>query len=168
MKLPVGEKEWKGFFHDHRYLLLALAAGLCLLLLPGTGSDTRETEEEPAADCLTGQDWLAEEEARLGRAISQIDGAGQTMVMLTLETGPETVLALDREGERQETVILSAGSGYEQTVPLLEKSPRLQGALIVCQGGGNDKVRLQILEAVKALTGLNANQISICKGMGGA
>lgn len=166
MKLPWTEEKFKAVFEKYRYVLLVLAVGLLFLLLPAD-DETQTAQEAVSNQTLTTEVWLEREEQRLAAALSAIDGVGETLVVLTLESGPESVLASDVDGERQETVIVSAGSGHEETVTVQELSPRLQGALIVCQGGGNDKVRLLVLQAVEALTGLDANQISICKGMGG-
>ena len=88
-------------------------------------------------------------------------------MVLTLESGTRRVLAYDQNGEGLETVVISAGTGQQETVTVQELAPRLQGALIICPGGGDPKVRLNILQAVEALTGLRANQISICQGTGG-
>ena len=62
------------------------------------------------------------------------------------------------------TVVISRGSGSEETVALQEIAPQYQGALVVCPGGGDPAVRLQLSEAVSALTGLGADRITICKG----
>ena len=44
--------------------------------------------------------------------------------------------------------------------------PLYRGALIVCEGGGNDAVRLQVIEAVAALTGLGSDRIAVVKWQG--
>ena len=101
-----------------------------------------------------------------------MDGVGQAEVVLTLRSGPGQVLAQDtqnsvREEESessQSTVVLSKGSGYEEPVILQQLSPQYQGALVVCSGGDDPAVRLQVVEAVSALTGLGANQIAVSKG----
>ena len=61
-------------------------------------------------------------------------------------------------------MVVSKGSGNEETVALQELAPQYQGALVVCPGGNDPAVKLQISEAVAALTGLGADKISICKG----
>ena len=40
------------------------------------------------------------------------------------------------------------------------------GAVVVCEGGGDASVRLKLMEAVSALTGLGTDKIAICKGKG--
>ena len=106
----------------------------------------------------------------LSEALSQIRGAGEVTVVLTLAGGPRQVLAQDvdqaaeRGQERRETVVVSRGSGGQEAVAVQEVSPEYQGALLVCPGGGDPTVRLQLTQAVAALTGLGADKISISEG----
>lgn len=69
--------------------------------------------------------------------------------------------AVQRETQ---TVVVSAGSGKQETVLVQQVYPTFQGALVVATGGGDPAVRLKLTEAVAALTGLGADKISICKG----
>lgn len=167
MKLPWTDEKLKQVLEKYRYVFLVLAVGLILLVLPTGTSEETETAPVAAQASADTEAWLAQQEQRLAQALSSIEGVGETKVVLTLESGPQSVLAADGLGEEQETVIVSAGSGYQETVTIQELSPKLQGALVICQGGGNANIKLQVLQAMEALTGLNANQISICKGMGG-
>ena len=146
----------------YRLVWLAILAGLVLLLLP-SGRD-RET---PAAQQETAAVFdLSETEQRLGETLSRIDGAGEVTVLLSLRDGPKRVLAQNRQegGERTETVVLSRGGGSQETVTVQELSPGYQGALLICEGGDDPRVRLALTQAVSALTGLGADKISISKG----
>ena len=144
----------------YRLVWLVILAGLILLLLP-TGEETEQTQS--AFD-------LAATEARLSQALSKIHGAGEVTVVLTVANGPRQILAenVDRDGsqgeEKTETVVLSRGSGSQETVTVQEIYPRYQGALLVCAGGDDPTVRLQLTEAMSALTGLGADKISISQG----
>ena len=149
---------WK----QYRLVWLVILAGLVLLLLPTGGDKSVPVEEAPP-----GFD-LAATEARLSQALSKIHGAGEVTVVLTVANGPRQVLArdVDRRGEeeRREVVVLSRGGGNQETVTVQEVCPRYQGALLVCAGGEDPAVRLQLTRAVAALTGLGADKISISKG----
>lgn len=165
MKVSWDSGRLKGLFQRYQAVLLVLAVGLALLLWPqGT-----ETGEEPENQPETSDSAFQVEalEQRLAAALSQIQGVGEATVVLTLESGARQVLATDLKGEDQETVVVSAGSGQQQAVTVQQIGPSFQGALVVCDGGGDPQVKLQVLQAVEALTGLNANQISICEGTGG-
>lgn len=171
--------QWKnrldGLFRQYKYVLLVILVGAVLLLLPplwekdGAGEGETETQirqEEGGADSV---DSL---ECRLEESLSQIQGVGEADVILTVKSGPQKILAQDSETSVSErgteasvsAVILSRGSGEEDTVVVQQLSPQYQGALVICSGGDDPEVRLQLVEAVSALTGLGADKISVCKG----
>ena len=155
----------KASFEKYRLVWLVILAGLVLLALPlGGAEEPHEPQEAGGA-----QFDVAAMEARLSAALSRIEGAGQVTVLLTLEDGPRQVLAqdVDREtgqGEKLETVVLSRNSSSQETVVIQELYPNYQGALLICPGGDDPRVRLQLTEATSALTGLGADRISISKG----
>ena len=155
----------------YKFVLLTVVVGLVLLLWPASS----EKESVPAAVTAapqTIQEQSAELERRLEEVLSEVDGAGEVRVILTLKGGPRQVLAQDADtsagGEEMEsslsTVIVSKGSGTEEAVVIQQLSPQYQGALVVCSGGDVPEVRLRLVEAVSALTGLGADKISVCKG----
>ena len=55
----------------------------------------------------------------------------------------------------------------EDVVEVAQQYPAFLGALVVSDGGGDPQVKLDLLQAVKALTGLGSDQISICERSGG-
>lgn len=147
----------------YRYILLVIAAGALLLTLPLGGGERAET---PPAE--TGEPFELEEfEEKLSGTLSQIQGAGETRVVLSLHSGSRQVLAQDTqrgaEGDSSSsTVTLGRGSGSQEVVPLQTVAPQFRGALVVCQGGDDPAVCLRIVEAVSALTGLGSDKISVC------
>lgn len=164
--LPQGLEGWKEALKRYQTILLVLAAGVVLMLLPTGGNGDRP---QAAAQSTTEEDSfdLAEFEAKLAKALSQIEGAGETQVVLTLKSGSRQILAQDveRDGERTTTsaVTLGKGSSTQEVVALQTISPQFQGALVVCPGGDDPAVRLELSAAVSALTGLGSDRISICK-----
>ena len=154
-------------FAKYRLVWLVILAGLVLLLLPTGGGEG----EEPAAEPAQGTFDLEATEARLAQALSKIKGAGEVTVVLTVKSTARQVLAQDGESREREgdlesslsTVVIDGEDG-EQTVSLQQLSPQYQGALVVCSGGEDPGVRLRLVEAVSALTGLGADKISVCKG----
>lgn len=155
---------WLKRLGAYKFVFLIIAAGLVLLLWPERG--TAETAEPVAA----GEENFSVEalETRLETVLSQIDGAGEVSVMLTVKSGMERVLARDstvsETEETMETVVISTGSGKQEVVLLTQRYPTFQGALVVCEGGDDPQVRLLVTQAVAALTGLGSARISVCKG----
>ena len=163
-KWPAGSVGWKELWERYKYVLLVILAGVVLLLLPGR--ETQSTDPERPA-CAQADFDLEAMEKKLANALAQIQGAGEVTVVLTLKEGTRQVLARDTEisgGEQRSTaVVVSQGSGVQQPVPVQSIYPQYQGALVVCTGAGDARVKLELLEAVKALTGLSGEKISICK-----
>ena len=163
MKHPIDPARLKAFWGKYKFVALVLCAGLLLMLIP-TGKQTAaeapqtETNENFDLDAL---------ERKIESALSEISGVGNATVVLTLKSGAEDVLAQDvSEGTspQTETVVVSAGSGMEQAVRVKTIYPEFQGALVVCQGGGDASVKWEVLKAVSAITGLSSDQIQICQG----
>lgn len=166
------EREWlkKGAeaLGKYKYVLLVALVGALLLVWP-TGEKGETDPRETAAEDLFQVDQM---EKKLEKALSQVEGAGDVTVVLTLQGGPRRVLAQDgsateedsRVSRETSTILLSKGSGYQEPAVVQELGPEYQGALVVCQGGDDPQVKLALYEAVSALTGLRADKISICKG----
>lgn len=154
----------------YKYVLLVMLVGAVLLVLPDTKNDTSEKKELLSS---AEEDFSVEAlERKLAETLSEIDGAGEVQVMLTVQSGMKRVLAQDKRMEQDgdsaqqelENVVVSTGSGSQETVLIQQIYPQFQGALVVAAGGGDPAVKLKLTEAVAALTGLGADKISICKG----
>lgn len=160
------EKKWIqklcDAFGRYKYVLLVALVGVILLTWP---SGESAQAESPAPGIEEDLFQVSRMEEKLKRALSQVEGAGEVTVVLTLRESPRQVLAQDGEGsEETSTVLLSKGSAGQEPAVLQELGPVYQGALVVAQGGGEPRVRLALSEAVSALTGLGADKIMICKG----
>lgn len=160
--------QWKAL-EKYKYVLLVIIAGVLLLLWP-TG-DGRQ-EPEGAAQVETREDFDLEAlEEKLSQTLSQVEGAGQVTVTLTVKSGMEQVLASDRTtsvtdrgSSVEEETVLAGSGGSQEPVLLTRRYPTFQGALVVCQGGDDAELRLLLTQAVSALTGLGADRITVCKG----
>ncbi|MEG0765488.1 MAG: stage III sporulation protein AG [Pseudoflavonifractor sp.] len=161
-------KKISGVLGQYKYIALVILVGIVLLILPpisGRGASAPKTGGEAAL----GMEFdLPAAEKRLEKALSDIQGAGKTTVVLTLKSSTRQVIAQDDKTSEQEksltTVVVSRGSGVEDAVLLQQIYPQFRGALVVCPGGGDPGVRLKLTQAVSAVTGLGSNRISICEG----
>ncbi|MCL2253554.1 MAG: stage III sporulation protein AG [Lachnospiraceae bacterium] len=123
-------------------------------------------------------------EAKLEETLKEMEGAGQTKVMITLKSSAETIVEKDAPMKRagstevdsaggsrntsdietgQETVFYTNASGRQ--VPFARKTirPVIEGVLVVTQGGGNEKIIRNITDAIKALFGVDEHKIKIVK-----
>lgn len=154
----------------YKYAVLILLLGIALMLLP-FGKKEEAPEAEVQEDTLTDEAYAQALEQRLEDMLCQVSGAGQVRVMLTLQTGSRTEYQTDTQisdsetqsQEERKTVILSEGSAYDKAAVSAVQYPRFQGALILCQGADQSTVRLSLVNAVAALTGLSSGQITVIK-----
>ena len=159
----------------YKYVLVVAALGALLLAWPQRAEEraAEATEEESGT-----REDLAATEAALEEILEAISGVGEAEVMLTLQSGGEKVLASDStlrysgsaqapdDYERAAETVLISGGGEDDVVVTEERCPQYRGALVVCEGGGSDAVRLRVTEAVAALTGLGADRIAVAQGGG--
>lgn len=157
----------------YKYVLVVVALGALLLAWPqGTDKENTSAVSEETVDAV-GE--LAELETAMEEILGKISGVGKVDVMLTLQSGSEKVLAADTSlqysgsvqapddySRTSETVVVSGG-GEGGVVVTQERYPQYRGALVVCEGGGSDSVRLQVTEAVAALTGLGTDRIAVVR-----
>lgn len=155
----------------YQFAVLVALIGVVLLLWPSGSERMQKTGRELQSSATPVTEIQQEMEEILGK----ISGVGQVRVMLTADTDGERQLAQDTElsysgpatapedySRRSETVVQNSGDG-DETVVTQTLYPTYRGALVVCQGGENPKVRLIVTEAVAALTGLPADRISVAK-----
>ena len=94
-KWPEAARRWKGALGSYSYVLLVIAVGAALLLLPTGGRDSPGEDTPTQAEGASFD--LDAFEAKLERVLSQVEGAGDTRVVLTLDGGSRQVLARNQD-----------------------------------------------------------------------
>ncbi len=151
----------------YRYPALILALGVLLLLLPTGTSEKQTADTAPESQ----EDFdLAAFTREAESLLSQIQGAGEVQLLLTLETGGTRDYLMDssqrisgdtRDSQTQ-AVLTGSGSG-QAPVQMELRYPEFRGAVVLCQGAGSSEVVLAMKEALSSLTGLGMDKITVCK-----
>ena len=152
-------------------LILIGAAGLLMLAVAGLLPSADQADAPQSGESSQAADrqaYARELEAQLQDLIGRMDGAGETLVMVTLEEGENYVYVTDekydesRQNYEKEHVLYSTGGGSS---PLLETTymPTVRGVAILCEGGEDARVVGKITETVSALLNLGTNRISVAK-----
>lgn len=137
----------------------AVAAGGLVLAARGQQhAERRASRHDPTAPA----DYAAELETRLTALISRVEGAGKTAVMVTLESGSESIYATDTDSDGSSTHVLLGSGGADGLVETVE-TPRVLGVAVVCEGGGSAAVQSRVTALVQALTGIGTNHITVAK-----
>lgn len=141
----------------YKYPILVVLVGLGLMLLP--------SKMEPAPERPVQLQQEPDLELRLAAILSQIDGVGRVQVLLTEESGRETLYQTDTQTDTdrrtEDTVLVEDASRTETGLVRQTLEPKYRGAVILCQGADQPSVRLAIVEAVRCVTGLGADRISV-------
>ena len=153
-----------------------LLAGIAALLASEL-SDAEITEAVSETQACTAKDtaeYERELEERLTSIISAIDGAGNTRVMVTLESGSEDIYLHDFDYgenispsgkssiERKDEYVIVDGSAGEGIIVRVAE-PKVRGVAVVCEGGGSELVRQQVTQAVTALLDISSARVSVAK-----
>ena len=156
--------EWESFRQrlitcilKYRYILLILLAGVMLLLLPDQYEKPVPILQEEAPPMNL--------QAQLENILEKISGVGEVHVLLTEETGADTIYQMDEDRDRLNLDTVIVTNSQREELGLIKKtiSPEYRGAMIVCQGGDQASVRLAIINAVKSVTGLSSDSIAVLK-----
>ena len=152
---------WVG---KYKYVLLVVLVGIFLMVLPeGRKENTEPLQREQSQQAPS----IAIE---LEEILSQIRGVGKVKVMITEASAAQTVYQTDTDttvsGEntssRVETVVIGSGSSREGLISTVTP-PVYLGVVVVCQGGDQPNVKLAVVQAVAAVTGVGTDHISVLK-----
>ena len=165
MERSVPKQRINALFVKYKYPILILLVGLGLMLLPA--GEKRPAEVLPPVTSPAEVDL----EQRLENILSEISGAGRVSVLLTEEAGRQTLYQTDSltesddSGSRRtdDTVLVEDESRTESGLVRQTLEPQYRGAVILCEGADQPSVELAIVEAVRCVTGLRADQISVLK-----
>ena len=177
-------------------LLIMLLTGILLMVIAVPAGKKKENMSSASNDntgkSVNGTSAGTDEEAYTAyledRTLSQIEGAGEVKVMITLKSSAEKVLDKDTESD-QETVTEEDSQGgtrqssktskKENTVyrtdsesnsqgsgsPYVSKelSPKIEGVVVIADGGESAVVKENISSAVQALFDIEPHKIRIMK-----
>lgn len=143
---------------------------------------SKEIVSEEITEDIEKDEYIAVLENKLEKTISGIEGAGKVLVMITLKDSGEKILDKNQpyesssemskeEGKEteksnmssnQETVLVEV-EGNTTPIVIQERYPDVEGVVVVCEGGDNQMLTLQIKEAVQALFSVDSHKIVVCK-----
>jgi len=120
-------------------------------------------------------------ESKLNKILSNIEGAGNVSVMISYKTGVENVPLLNtkdnstvteetsgtsvkkvQQGQLETSIIFNQENNGSKE-PYISKTlmPQVEGVIVTCDGGGNTKVKSDVIKAVAAVTGVSEEKIQV-------
>ncbi len=140
-------------------ILVVIVLVVIVLVIVLSTFGEKDTQEKTAEET-----YALQLSAQLEEVLSQIEGAGNVKVMITVASEGETVLA---------TETIENADGSVTTQPILvggavgvleEKNPEISGVLIVADGANDLNVRFNLLEAAASVLNINQSIIKVYAG----
>ncbi len=167
-KSKISYSNFFGKIAEDKKTLLIIAVGLLGIVLIGFSGGAERENSNSASDNYQQERHIEDYEKQLEELLSQVNGAGRVKVMITYESGYETVYAKDTDEQSEdgrtkissEIIIVDSGSD-ENGITVKEIYPIVRGVAVVCQGGGNLSVRSEIISIIRSLFNISSNCISV-------
>lgn len=123
-------------------------------------------------------------QANLENILTKISGVGKVNVLITYSESSEVVPLYDETtsetsteetdtsggkrvttdtNKQKQAIMQENTSGEKGVITQKTVSPKIEGAIIIAEGGDNANVKTQIIQAVEAATGLATHKIQVFK-----
>ena len=172
------------------WIAIALTGVLILIIampLSPKQSDSESTaEQETAAAVLDSGSTQGSQNVyadAMEKRLKQMEGVGETEVMITLSDSGETIVEKDQkeqtnhigesdagggtrtttEQETEETTVYVENGSEKQPYVTKEVLPKVEGVLVVAEGGDDPRVISDISDTVMALFRVEAHKIKVVK-----
>ncbi len=149
----------------HLEIFIAVIAIAVMLLIYFTSrSENNSKKVNESVITQVANDYCVETESKLKKLISSIDGAGKTEVIVSWQSSTEAVIAYVTQTNSNGTTItpqLLTSSGDTKPLVLKQVYPTAKGAIIVCEGGDNVKIKLDVISAVSAYLGIDSENVNV-------
>ncbi|MFI3169550.1 MAG: stage III sporulation protein AG [Faecalibacterium sp.] len=123
----------------------------------------QDGNEMTTVSISTEETYRANLEESLASLITQMEGAGKTIVMITLVSGEEVVYAQNvtqSDSQISEShVLLESGEALSEKV----YTPTVCGVAVLCEGGDSILVEAKITTMVTALFDISSNRVTVEK-----
>lgn len=158
MEMESGKEHFITFIRKYQYILLVVLIGVLLMLIP-------PKPDGPAVISPAEEIEEPDLEAELALILTQIVGVGKAEVLLTESSGSKTIYQTDLAQNQMnvDTVIVMDGNRQETGLVKQVLPPVYKGAVVVCEGAGSASVQLSVVDAVKSVTGLSSDCITVLK-----
>ena len=166
MGISAAKEKLVSMLKKYKYAVAIVLVGLILIMLP-----SKDSSEEIVKTNETTEDEVISISEELEQILSRIDNAGEVRVLLSIEAGEITVYQTNEDisvsdessTTKISTVLITGTDRDEHGLVRQVNPPVYKGAVVVCQGADDPKVRLAIVDAVATVTGLGADRISVLK-----
>ncbi len=153
---------------NKKIAVIVLLGLVCVVLLVVSEfvSSTDEVKEQKQDAANIEYSYAEEIEIKLTAMITNISGAGNAKVMVTLESSSESVFAQNRntndDKSESEYILIKSGSGQGGML-LKIIAPEVRGVAVICEGASSATVRQEITDMITSVLDINSNRVCVIK-----
>ena len=168
-------------------IFVAVLFGIALIIVGDMlfdNTNTKRIANEVSATAIVEDSYLTQLEKRTEQLLSQLEGAGEVSVMITLVSEGESIYAQEIRSSTSKTdenassgdnriissttqentiVTVSNSDGSTSPVIIKENTAELSGIVIIAEGGDDILVKNALIRAVQALFNVPANKVEVFK-----
>lgn len=148
------------------FVVLILLGVMVMIVAMPTGA--KQSQKETQTQEQKGQQLQTEDsyKEQLKELLEHMDGVGKTRVMLTFSD--EGTDQLDKNvtkdgNKKEETTVVYDTGDTRQPYVICRQMPKIEGVVVVAQGGGNAKTVTEISNAVMSLFPVEAHKVVVVK-----
>lgn len=151
---------------------------------PQNTSSIKQITETESNEYDTSNQYALTLEDKLKTVLKKVDGIGNVEVMITVKSSKELVTLKDTPyiqdtmnetdgdgGSRisnninktEESVLVSSGDGESVPYVIKEIQPEIEGVVVIAEGGGNQTIAGEIIDAVEVLFDVPIHKIKVMK-----
>lgn len=181
--MEVNKLSIRGFYNNRRNIFIIFVLGTIFILMSNIikKSQIKYNNLRPTST----QEFVTKIQDDLSNMISNIEGAGKSKVLVTIEEGEEIVYATEKKQNTQtitdegsnnnqfskkhiddsekKYIITKDASGNEKPMIVKKIEPKIRGAIVSCQGAKNKEVRENIVKLVSIALDISPNKICVIK-----
>ncbi len=162
------ESKIKKFFASikakkHWEIVIAVIAVVVMLVLYFSAGK-KNTTKANADETVATSDYCERMERELSEALAAMQGVGKVKVVVNWESSVERVIAYATSisgGNTTTTPTIIQSQGTSAPIVLKELYPKALGVLIICQGGSNVAVKLDIVNATSTMLGIAQSKVNV-------
>lgn len=152
------------------FVVLILLGVMVMIVAMPTGAKQSQketqTQEQKEQQLQTEDSYKEQLQQQLKELLEHMDGVGKTRVMLTFSD--EGTDQLDKNvtkdgNKKEETTVVYDTGDTRQPYVICRQMPKIEGVVVVAQGGGNAKTVTEISNAVMSLFPVEAHKVVVVK-----
>ncbi len=147
----------------HLEIIIAVAAvSVMLILYFSTKIGTSEKKE--TLDYTAVSDYCERTKNEMVSALEAMKGVGKVKAVISWESSVEKVIAYATSNSGNNvttTPTIIQSQGVSSPIVLKELYPKALGVIIICQGGNNVAVKLDVINAVSALLDISQTKVNV-------